>query len=459
MEWGGCLLDWVSTGCTRLSCAAMMTASTSAAWRGRSHLMWRLVLPSLVACLTASCTGTTGDAPRSSSTPSSTSAADASRLPSPPSRPPTVVEKTEHRAYPFTTVDIQRLQTTWVGTDGLSAGAPPHIPWKQPGGPHYVYRIGNKAIPIPGAVSPVGRFGDGYVAVGGCTHLQERCEGKPRSGVHLVSKDGTLTTLYRAPGGVHVCCLDISISLDGRRLAWVVKTQSGYPPYRFTRYRPYRFALGDSVPTELPDPTAGIRGASARPVGFLGEDLVLSVHRRGGRVIGYVRTSGRSAEWDARNLWVVAPRALLGKPAFSRIRDTCLSRYLMRSPHPRWTRCYTWGDRPVELSNWPVVSPNGRWLADIVTPRSGLPQALVLVDLRTGIPKRRIQFDHRQQGVRFEDESHFLVTLTREDLPGLDPWPVHRIVRCDLELHCERATPDIEINDYAMLGFMGDGED
>ena len=46
--------------------------------------------------------------------------------------------------------------------------------------------------------------------------------------------------------------------------------------------------------------------------------------------------------------------------------------------------------------------------------------------------------------------------MNREDLPGLDPWPVFRIVRCDLELHCDRATPDIEITTYDMLSFLGD---
>ena len=407
--------------------------------------MRRLVFPSVVlaACLAASCTGTE-ETPRSDSIPSSRPAADASDPPSAPSTPPPVVEKTEHSAYPLTTVDLQRLQAARVGTDGLPFGAPPHIAWSQPRGPRYVYRLGNEVIPIPGAFLPVGRFGDGYVAEGGCTRSREQCQGKPGNGVHLVSQDGAVTSLYLAAGGEQVCCL--SISLDRRRLAWVVNTRSAH--------RPYRFALGDSMPTELPDPAAGTRGAFPGPVGFVGDDLILAV-ARSGREIGYVRTSGRPAEWDARYLRVVAPTALLGEPAFSRDRDTCLSRYPLNSPKPRWTRCYTWDGRPAELQV-PSAPPEGRWLASIVTASSGLSQDLVLVDLRTGLPRHRIRFDHRLQKVRFEDESHFLVVLTREDLPGLDPWPVDRIVRCDLELDCERATPDIKILGYDMLGFMGE---
>lgn len=45
---------------------------------------------------------------------------------------------------------------------------------------------------------------------------------------------------------------------------------------------------------------------------------------------------------------------------------------------------------------------------------------VVLVDLRTGIPTQRIQFDHRIGDVRFEDQTHFLVVLSWEDPPGLD---------------------------------------
>lgn len=401
--------------------------------------MWRRVFPSVVltACLSASCSG---PGATSGSTHSSTPTANTSSPSSTPRMPPTVTEKTEHRAYPSTTVRLQRLQQTRVGTDGLPTGAPPQVPWVQPlTAERSRYRLGDKVIPIPGAVLPVGRFGDAYVAIGRCTRLQERCAGKPRDGVHLVSQDGSLTSLHLAGGGRHWCCL--IISADGRHLAWVVDTPSAR--------HPYRWGLGDSAPTELPDPAAATRRAFPRPVGFVGDDLILAVMRAGGRPIGYVRTSGQPAEWDARFLWVAGQGSLLGEPAFTRDRDDCLSRYLLRSPEPRWTRCYTSGGRPISLSG-SVTSPDGRWLAGIGT------DGLVLVDLRTGLPRHRIQFDHRLQRVRFEDEGHFLVVLSREDLPGVDPWPVNRIVRCDLNLDCERATPDIEISAYAMLGFMGD---
>jgi hypothetical protein len=301
------------------------------------------------------------------------------------------------------------------------------------------YRLGDEVIPIPGAVLPVGRFGEGYVAIGGCTRSQERCAGKPRDGIHLVSQDGSLTSLQLAAGGQRLCCL--ITSADGRHLAWVADTPS--------THRPYRFGTGDSAPTELPDPAAGTRRALPRPVGFVGDDLIMAVTRPGGRPIGYVRTSGLPAEWDARSLWVGGPGTLLGEPAFTKDKDDCLSRYLLRSAEPRWTHCYTSGGRPISLSE-SVTSPDGRWLASIGT------DALILVDLRTGLPQYRIQFDHRLQRIRFEDEKHFLVVLSRVDLPGVDPWPVDRIVRCDLDLHCERATPDIEIEAYDMLGFMGD---
>jgi hypothetical protein len=254
-----------------------------------------------------------------------------------------------------------------------------------------------------------------------------------------VSQDGSLTSLQLAAGGQRLCCL--ITSADGRHLAWVADTPS--------THRPYRFELGDSAPTEIPDPAAATRRALPRPVGFVGDDLIMAVTRPGGRPIGYVRTSGLPAEWDARSLWVGGPGTLLGEPAFTKDKDDCLSRYLLRSAEPRWTHCYTSGGRPISLSE-SVTSPDGRWLASIGT------DALILVDLRTGLPQYRIQFDHRLQRIRFEDEKHFLVVLSRVDLPGVDPWPVDRIVRCDLDLHCERATPDIEIEAYDMLGFMGD---
>ena len=403
--------------------------------------MWRRVFPSvvLVACLTASCSGP-GDTSGSGSNHAITPTTDTSSPSSTSSWPPTVLDKTEHRAYPFTTVRLRRLEPTWVDTDGLPAGTPPKIPWIQPlTATRHRYRLGNAVIPFPHTVRPVGRFGDGYVAVGGCTRSKRRCVGTPGDGVHLVSQDGTLTSLHLVAVGQQLCCL--TTSLDGRHLAWVVDSPAGHHPYRFT--------LGDSAPTELSDPAAATRRAFPRPVGFVGEDLILAVVRPGGREIGYVRTSGRPVEWDAKSLWVVAPRTLLGEPAFTKGRDDCLSRYLLGSPDPRWTRCYTWGGRPVGLHG-SVASPEGRWLASMVS------DDLVLVDLRTGLPKRRIQFDHRLQRVRFEDDGHLLVVLTREDLPGTDPWPVDRIVRCDLSLHCERATPDIEIASYEMLGFLGD---
>lgn len=38
----------------------------------------------------------------------------------------------------------------------------------------------------------------------------------------------------------------------------------------------------------------------------------------------------------------------------------------------------------------------------------------------------------------------------------MDSWPIDRIARCNLKVECERATPDIEISAYDMLGFIGD---
>ena len=398
----------------------------------------------LAACLTTGCSGPS-KAPRAEPTsPSPSATSPSATRPAEPSAtsslPPPVVERTDHRDHPFETVDLQGRPATYVDTDGLAVGAPPGIPWSEPRGLRYVYRVDGEVLPVPRTLLPVGRFGDAWAAEGGCT--RSRCSGGPRDGIHLVSQDGTVSSVFLTGEGEQACCL--TVSLDGRHLAWVVESGRSYRPYRFTE--------GDQAPTELADPAAGTRRAFPRPVGFAGDDLVLAVARSGGRPIGYVRTSGRRAEWDARSLRVVAAGALLGDPAFTPERSTCLSRYRLESARPRWTRCYTWDGRPAELGPT-SSSDDGRWLVGTVT-RGGTAE-VVLVDLRTGDPARRIAFDHRPQQVRFEDDRHFLAVLSREDLPGPDPWPVGRIVRCDLEAGCERATPDIDIQGYDMLGLLG----
>jgi len=393
----------------------------------------------MVALVLTSCSGK-ADSPRSDPSSSPSDASTPSSTPSAPGAPSTEAPRTEHRVYPFTRVDLRRLPVTRVSSDALSIGLPPQIPWIHPT-PRWVYRLGDDVIPVPRGFSLDGRLGDQYVLTDGCTRRAEGCGDKPQGGVHLLSPDGTVTRLDHEPGRDDV--VNVVTSPSQRELAWVVDAPD--------RYTVYRFAAGDSAPTQLPDPAASIPGAFPRVLGFVApRDLLITVKSEDGGTLEFVRTSGKPAAWDARFLAVVAPGALLGEPAFTRLWDRCLSRYSLDTPEPRWTRCYQWGRRPVGGFYSASVSSDARWLVTDVLDQ------MVVVDFRTGMPKYRIQFDHRVQGIRFEDESHFLVVLSWQEHPEMDSWPIGRMVRCDLELECERATPDIEITAYDMLRFVGD---
>lgn len=383
-------------------------------------------------------------APRSDPSSSPSDASTPSSTPSAPGAPLTEAPRREHRVYPFTSVDLRRLPVTRVSSDALSIGLPPQIPWILPT-PRWVYRLGDDVIPVPRGFSLDGRLGDQYVLTDGCTRRAEGCPDKPQGGVHLLSPDGTVTRLDHETGRDDV--VNVVTSPSQRELAWVVDAPD--------RYTLYRFAAGDSAPTQLPDPAASTPGAFPRVVGFVAPgDLLIAVNRANGETLEFVRTSGKPAEWDARFFSVVAPGTLLGQPAFTRRRDRCLSRYSLDTAEPRWTRCYRWGRRPVEGFYSASVSSDARWLVEQENDQEN--DQVVVVDLRTGMPKYRIQFDHRVRGIRYEDGKHFLVVLFWQEHPEMDSWPIARMVRCDLGLKCERATADFEIAAYDMLRFIGD---
>jgi hypothetical protein len=388
--------------------------------------------------LTACSVGTS--APRSTGSPFDSSA----RTPSVDSVTPSIfgeVPQPAHRRYPSTTVDVRDVPSAHIATDGLALGPPPRTPWIHPT-PRWVHKLGNDILPVPRGLALEAELRNQYVLTGGCMRAADRCGARPAGGLHLMTSDGTLTHLDGHPGPHRVA--NVVTSSDRRALAWTVDAAERHAVYRLT---------GPGVaPERLPDPATSLRRAFPRVVGFLGsDDLVIAVVAPGGRTLGYLRTSGEPAPWDARSLTVLSPRALLGRPGFTRGHQECLSRFAAGRAKPAWTRCYTWGDRPVDGFYSPSVSADGRRLATVVDGDD-----VVLVDLRTGTPTHRIHFDHRAESVRFEDPDHFLVVLSRQEHPERDSWPIGRIVRCDLELVCARATRDHEITAFDMLRFPGD---
>lgn len=386
-----------------------------------------LVANSMLAACSAE-TASPGQDPPSSSRSGSTS-------PSP--TPDTPAE--EHRAFPFTFVDLNRLPTTHVTSEPPS-GAPPRVLWTEPRGFRQVAYRGLEVIRAPVGLSIAMPFGDGYLATGGCTRSAERCGDRVRGALHVLAADGSVTTLEPAAKRTEV--VNVMVSFDATEVAW---TWDGPSTYVVSR-----FAIGDSAPTRVPDPESAHDWKFPRVAGILGPgDLVISLHDADGDAVDFVRTSGEQSGWEARSLEVIAPGLLLGDPAFTKRRDACFALYTADESAPRWTRCYRDGKRPADGPYGVAMSLDGRWM---VGTHFG---DVVLIDGRTGIGKRRLHFDDRVEAVTFEDKDHFLVVLDRPLYPGPDSRPgVNWIVRCRVDLDCERATPNIEIDDYATLDFV-----
>jgi hypothetical protein len=213
------------------------------------------------------------------------------------------------------------------------------------------------------------------------------------------------------------------------------------------RTESFRYAVGVLGPERLPIPESSTPWKFSRVVAILGrDDLLISLHNGRGAEVDHVRTSGRPAQWNARYLTLAAPGLLLGQPGFTPRRGSCFTLLKVETSRPRWTRCYRWEKRAADGPYSTSMTPDGRWVIGNIF------DDVVLIDGRTGNVERRIRFDDKTEAVRFEDNDHFLVVLVHE-FPD-DSWPLNWIVRCSLDLRCERATPVIEIIGYDTLDFV-----
>jgi len=344
-----------------------------------------------------------------------------------------VAPRVDQRRYPFTIVEVGRVAVARVANPGTT-GPPPRIPWREPTRSSSIVHIGRATVRIPAWGYVAGTLGRRVVLAGDC---RSACRTRPGGDLHLIGPGGRLETIDPMTGRHRVGTT--VTSPDGRAVAWQSEAPEGF------RY--FRYSLGDAAPAEL-DVLATASGPAWFVRGFVRPHDILVRRGHGGP---HARTSGEPATWNVRSLSVAQPGILLGEPAFTPPHDRCLSRFAPEERRPLWTRCYRWGNRAVDGFSSQSLAPGGQMmLADVG-------QDLVIIDARSGQPVQRLRFDDRLQSYAFEDQHHFLAVLTDETAALSDAWPEQWIIRCSLDLRCERATPQVRPEVYDMIGLMPPG--